>query len=217
MGIDAHRLLWQQLNKMYGNGANSVFVLAIGKYLNHSDYSPTENFREAGHNTFELVNSCIACNVNYSPTGSRISIQWEQLLYHGKGPPAAEAQRPAFENARDLLYTNYKTRERTELYKKYLKAKAALAKKKVAMMIEYQQKYGNSWKDIYEQMLLATDEYLQFDPLDREVSPLLQAIEEWEYGPLANVMAPMKEGTYSSKVYSYIVNTYSQNCTECSV
>ena len=68
-------------------------------------------------------------------------------------------------------------------------------------------------------MLLATDEYLQFDPLDREVSPLLQAIEEWEYGPLANVMAPMKEGTYSSKlrIYSYIVNTYSQSCTECIV
>ena len=177
MSIDVHRLLWQQLSKMYGNDDNSMFVLTMGKYLNFLDYSPT-NLREAGHNTFELVNSCISCNVNYSPTGSRISIQWEQLLYQGKGPPATDAQRPAFEKARDLLYTNYKTREPTELYKKYLKATAALAEKKVELMRECQQKYGNNWEAFYKEMLPATEEYQQFQFLDREVSPLLQAIDE---------------------------------------
>ena len=144
MSIDVHRLLWQQLSNMYGND-NSMFVLTIGKYLNLLDYSPN-NLREAGHNTFELVNSCISCNVNYSPTGSRISIQWEQLLCQGKGPPATDTQRPAFEKARDLLYTNYETREPTKLYKKYLKATAALAEKKVELMIECQQEYGDNWE-----------------------------------------------------------------------
>ena len=141
MSIDAHCLLWQQLTKIYGNDDKNVFVLTIGKYLNYSDYCPIENLRKAGHNTFELVNSCISCNVNYSPTGSIISIQWEQLLCHGKGPPATAMQRPAFEKAMALFYTNYETREPTELYKKYLEAKAALAEKKIEFIRECQQKY----------------------------------------------------------------------------
>ena len=50
-------------------------------------------------------------------------------------------QRPAFEKAMALLYTNYETREPTELYKKYVEAKAALVEKKVEFIRECQQKY----------------------------------------------------------------------------
>lgn len=193
MNIDAHRLLWQQLNKLYVQDDNSMFVLSIGKYLLYSDYSLVSLPEQAAYNTFNLVDDCIACNVNYTLTGSKISTQWEQLLYHGKGPAAGPAQKPAFENAKALLYVNYDTKERTQLYDNYIKAKADFGEKEVTLKIECQQKYGDNWKSIYDQLLVTTEEYQQFQPLDGEVSPLLQAIDEWEYGPLITTMAPMKE------------------------
>ena len=189
---------------MYGNDANSMFVLSMGKRLNYADYSPTEFPKVAGYNTFELVDSCIACNVNYSPTGSRISIQWEQLLDQGKGPKATAKQRPAFEKAKALLYKSYETREPSELYKKYIEAKFNLAKKKGKLMIECRQDYGDSWDTTYHELLSATEEYQQFEALDREVSPQLQAIDEWMDGPLANVMAPMKKGIISYVTYVHM-------------
>ena len=36
-----------------------------------------------------------------------------------------------------------------------------------------------------------------FQPLERKVSPLLEAIEEWVDGPLAPVMAPIKKRMYN--------------------
>ena len=194
--VDVHRLLWQKLDEVYGNDPNSMFVLTMGKALYYADYSPTKFPKVAAHNTFELVNSCIACNVNYSPTGSIISLRWEQLLYEGKGPKATEEQRPAFEKAKALLYENYETRKPTELYEKYLEAKSAFERKKVQLMRECRQKYCDNWEANYNELLPATEEYQQFQALDREVSPQLQAIDEWVYGPLANVMAPLKQGNY---------------------
>ena len=170
-----------------------MFVLSIGKYLLYADYSPVSLPQRAALNTFNLVDNCIACNVNYSPKGSKISTQWEQLLYHGKGPPAGPAQKPAFEYAKALLYINYETKERSELYKKYIKAKADFARKKVLLKMECKDSYGDNWKTIYNQLLGTTEEYQRFEPLDREVSPLLQAIDEWVDGPLITAMAPMKE------------------------
>ena len=206
MNRDAQHLLWQHLNKLYVKKADeSTFVLSIGKYLLYSDYSPVSLPQLAAYNTFELVDSCIACEVNYSLTGSRISTQWEQLLYHGKGPPADAAQKPAFENAKALLYTNYDTRERSDLYNNYIKASADFEAKKVSLTIECQQKYGDNWKTFYDQLLLATEEYQQFQPLDRDVPPLLQAIDEWVYGPLVTTMAPMKKSMYSKLVYILVI------------
>ena len=195
MSIDVHRLLWQKLNEMYGNDANGMFVLTMGKRLNYADYSPTEFPKVAAHNTFELVDSCIACNVNYSPTGSRISLQWEQLLYEGKGPKATAKLRPAFEKAKALLYKSYETREPSPLYKKYLETKFNLAKKKGELMIKCRQDYGDEWDAPYDELLHATQEYQQFQDLDREVSPQLQAIDEWVDGPLATVMTPLQKGS----------------------
>ena len=76
-------------------------------------------------------------------------------------------------------------------------------------MIEYQQQYGDKWKTIYDQMLLTTEEYQRFQPLDREVPPLLQAIDEWMYGPLVTTMAPMKKSIVNKSLILVILNLYS--------
>ena len=195
MSIDAQCLLWQQLNKKYGNDTNKTFVMTIANHLSHSDYSLAKDFREAAWNTFDLVNSCIACNANYAPTGSKISIQWKQLLFEGEGPEAGPAQESAFERAKVLLYTNYETRQRTQLYKKYCEAKEAFMEKKSAMMMEFQLKHDNNWEATLDKMLPTTEEYKQFQHLEKKISPLLQAIDEWVYGPLAIVMGPLKKST----------------------
>ena len=197
MSIDVQRLLWQQLNKKYGNDTNKMFVMTIANHLSHSDYSPAKDLREAALNTFELVNYCIECNANYAPTGSKIAFQWQQLLFEGEGPQASPAQKPAFERAKALLYTDYEAREQTELYKQYCAAKAAFVEKRFAIKMECEQRYGNNWEANFEEIFPTTEEYKVFQPLKKKVSPLLQAIEEWEYGPLAPVMAPIRESTYN--------------------
>ena len=53
------------------------------------------------------MNHCIACNPNYAPTGSKISLQWQELLFEGQGLGGTSAQKPAFERAKALLYTDY--------------------------------------------------------------------------------------------------------------
>ena len=196
MSIDVQRLLWQQLNKKYGNDTNKIFVMTIAKHLSHSDYSPAKDLSEAALNTFELVNHCIACNPIYAPTGSKISLQWQQLLFEGEGPKATPAQKPAFEKAKALLYTNYETRERTELYKEYCRAKANFIEKKFMIKRECEVAYGDHWEAKFDEKFPTTEEYQQFQPLEKKVRPLLQAIDEWVYGPLAHVMTPIKTSMY---------------------
>ena len=197
MSIDIQRLFWQQLNKKYGNDTNKMFVMTIANHLSHRDYSPPKDLREAALNTFELVNHCIECNANYAPTGSKISLQWQQLLFEGEGPQASPAQKPAFEKAKALLYTDYEARERTELYKQYCEANVAFVEKRFALKRECELKFGNGWEAIFDEIFPTTEEYKVFQPLERQVNPLLQAIEEWVYGPLAPVMAPLKKSMYS--------------------
>ena len=205
MNIDVQRLLWQQLNKKYGNDTNKAFVMTIANHLNHFDYSPAKDLREAALNTFELVNCCIGCNTNYTPTGSKVSLQWKLLLFEGEGPKATPAQRPAFERAKALLYTDYETRERTELYKQYSEAKVAFIEKRFAIKRECELKYGNKWEANFNEIFPTTKEYKVFQPLEREVSPLLKAIFEWVYGPLAPVMAPIRKSMYSKPCMGIVI------------
>ena len=197
MSFDVQRLLWQQLNKKYGNDTDKMFVMTIANHLNHSDYSPPKDLREAALNTFELLNHCIGCNANYAPTGSKISLQWQQLLFEGEGPKATPTEKPVFERAKALLYTNYETREPTELYKRYYEAKAAFVEKRFAIKRECELKYGNEWEANFNEIFPTTEEYKVFQPLEREVSPLLKVIDEWVNGPLAPVVAPMKKSMYN--------------------
>ena len=80
---DYLRLLWQELNKIYGGGrdASSVFVMTVGKKLSSCDYDITnEHAKLAAYNTFELVNETISCSTNYTPNGSWVSTMWKRLL-----------------------------------------------------------------------------------------------------------------------------------------
>ena len=78
--VDYHRLLWQELNKIYG-GASSIFVMTVGKKLSSCDYDITNEHAElAAHNTFELVNETISCSTNHTPNGSLVSTMWKRLL-----------------------------------------------------------------------------------------------------------------------------------------
>ena len=195
MSVDYHALLWQQLNKNFGEATNNAFVMAVGKFLLYSDYSSTnEDTKLAASNTFELTDACIGCGANYNPTGSKISRLWDQLLNQGKGPEAGPEQQAAFERAKRVLFKNWDAEIPTPFYQSYLDAKIAYMEKAAQMKYEYMEKFGDSWEAIYDEVIRATTEYLTWERLDKAVAPLLKAIDEWTYGPLAGTMAPMRKG-----------------------
>ena len=63
-GVDYHRLLWQELNKNFGDASSTIFVMAIGQQLSSSDYNIHDKL--AAQKTFELVNHTIPCATNYN-------------------------------------------------------------------------------------------------------------------------------------------------------
>ena len=195
MSVDYRELLWQQLNKNFGEGTNNTFVMAMGKFLLYSDYSLTnDNQKVAANNTFELTDTCVACATNYNPTGSNISLLVKQLLTAGKGPSAGPEQQAAFEQARKALYKVWDTRTPTPFYQSYLDANSAYQLKQITMKYEYQEKYGDNWEAIYDEAIKATPEYLNWDRLHKDVAPLLKAMDEWVYGPYYATFALMREG-----------------------
>ena len=199
MSVDFHELLWQQLNKTFATGTDQAFVMSIGKSLLYSDYSLTSgNEQVAVFNTFTLTDSCVACGANYNPTGSKISVLWDTLLNHGKGPQAGPEQQAAFEQARKSLFKVWDSRTPTPFYQSYLDANNAYQMKRLKMKIEYQKEYGDQWEAIFDEAIKATSEYQTYERLDKEVAPMLKAINEWIYGPLADTLAPMKKGMTAS-------------------
>ena len=96
--VDYHRLLWQELNKNFGNASTSVFVMAVGQQLSSFDYCIThEHAKLADQKMFELLDRTLSCGTNYSPTGSSVSGKWERLLKEARPRAGHEAQ-PAFED-----------------------------------------------------------------------------------------------------------------------
>ena len=177
MSVDYHELLWQQLNKNFGEGTNNTFVMAMGKSLLYSDYSLTnDNEKVAANNTFELTDTCVECATNYNPTGSNISLLVKQLLTAGKGPQAGPEQQAAFEQARKALYKVWDTRTPTPFYQSYIDANSAYQLKRITMKYKYQEKYGDNWQAIFDEAIKATPEYLTWDRLHKDVAPLLKAI-----------------------------------------
>ena len=195
MSVDYHALLWQQLNKNFGEGTNNTFVMAVGKFLLYSDYSLTnDNQKVAANNTFELTNTCLGVGPNYNPTGSTVSLLWKTLVKEGKGPSAGPEQQAAFEQARKALYKVWDTRTPTPFYQSYLDANSAYQLKRITMKYEYQEKYGDNWEAIYDEAIKATPEYLTWDRLHKDVAPLLNAIDEWVYGTLAGTLGLIRDG-----------------------
>ena len=192
------RLLWQELNKKFGGGDKSVFVMTTGQTLLHSDYDTSNP--AAGFNTFELVDKPLLCSTNYSPAESRISVKWEQLLNEGKGPNAGPQQQAAFEKAKQFLYDKYDT-EYSDSYKKYLELKKACRQKEVQMEKELQEKYNDDWKVHFEKEFYACDEYMDYDSEHRRVDPHLKAIEQWKEGPLAGILKPVRQGIHDELLF----------------
>jgi len=83
MSIDYKRLLWQELNKNFGDGESTSFLMRTGQQLLYSDYDISGSEDTAAYNTFELVNNTSSCAAVYTPNGTNISDMWHSLLYYG--------------------------------------------------------------------------------------------------------------------------------------
>ena len=202
IGVDYHRLLWQELNKKFGNASTQVFVMAVGQQLCPSEYAITYGNTElAAQNTFELVNHTIACATTYSPKGSSISKMWERLLQE-EGPKAGEEHKQAFEKARDELFAKYKEKKPKKLYQDYLDKEIALNEKKLQIRGECQND-GDQWESNFKEKLQHSKEYIEFEHAAKVVQPHLDAIEVWEHGPLVHKLRQMRQGTYIDRLQCF--------------
>ena len=189
-----HRLLWQELNKNFGN-ATTIFVMAVGQQLSSFDYDITSGHAElAAQKMFELVNHTIPCGTNYSSGGSLVSVMWERLL-QGKGPRAGPEHQPAFEKAKRALFVDYDNHKPTELYQNYLDKEIALKQKELQMKDECQNQYGDQWKVKFDEKLQVSKEYIEFQRAVDVVKPYMDDIEVWKHGPLVHNLNHMKQGT----------------------
>ena len=195
IGVDYHRLLWQELNKNFGDVSTTIFVMAVGQQLSSSDYDITAGHAElAAHKTFELVNHTIPCATNYSSKGSSVSVMWERLL-QGKGPRAGPEHQPAFEEAKRVLFVDYDKNKPTELYQGYLDKEIALKQKEFQIEEECREKYGDQWRVNFDKKSQVSKEYIEFQCAAKVVQPHLDAIEIWRHGPLVHNLNHMKQGT----------------------
>lgn len=202
IGVDYHRLLWQELNKMYGNGSSTVFVMAVGQQLCSSDYDVTGNAKMAAFNTFELVNNTISCSTNFCAAGSTVSFMWEHLQL-GTGPSAGPQQQADFYKAKEALYVDYVKSKRTKLYDEYLEKKQAREEKKIQVKTYCKNNHGDRWEEYYREGFNASTENIEFQDLAAEVIPHLNAIEVWRHGPLVHITTHIRQGTYT--LYNTVV------------
>ena len=202
MEIDYHRLLWQELNKLYG-GNSSVFVMAVGHTINCSTYDITGNAAMAACKTFELVDSAISCAVNYSPTGSSISYLW-QTLCNAKGPRADSQHQPAFEEAKKALYKNFGKRERSKFYNDYCEKKEVIKEK---IQKECKQQHGEDWEvhwaDYFDKKY-SSKEYEEIHELGKVIQRHSDAIDVWLDGTLAPDINRIKESALQNIVNLHI-------------
>ena len=171
--------------------------MAVGQQLCPSEYAITYGNTElAAQKTFELVNHTISCATTYSPKGSSISKMWERLLQE-EGPKAGKEHKQGFEKARDVLFTKYKERRPTKLYQDYLDKEIALNQKKLQIKEECQKSDGDQWESNFNEKFQNSKEYIEFESAAKVVQPNLDAIEEWECGPLVHKLKQMRQGTYT--------------------
>ena len=187
--VDYHRLLWQELNKNFGNDT-TVFVMAVGEILSSADYSIADGHAElAAKNTFQLVDRTIACAINCSK-GSSISEMWKRLL-RKKGPKPGPEEEPAFQKAKLALFVDYDKNLPTKLYKEYHDKEDALKQKEHQIDCGSQKNYGDQRKV----NLKTSKEYSDFQRVAERVKHHLDAIKVWEHGPLVHDLDHMKQGT----------------------
>ena len=196
-GVNYYRLLWQELNKKFGNASTQVFVMAVGQQLCPSEYAITYGNTElAAQKTFELVNHIIACTTTYSPKGSSISKMWERLLQE-EGPKAGEKHKPAFEKAKEALFADYKEKKRKKLYQNYVDKEIALKQRKLQIKEECQKNDGDQWESNFNEKFQNSKEYIEFERAAKVVQPNLHAIEIWEHGLLVHKLRQMRQRYYT--------------------
>ena len=193
MNADYHRLLWQELNKYFGDGVNTIFVMRPGQQLLYSDYDITGDEDRAAYNTFQLVNETLACSLIYTPNGSDISTMWEHI-FSGKGPIHCQEHKAAFEKASKLLFRKYPD-EKTKFYIEYDAKQQNLIEIRQKLKEEMKEKYGDDWEVHFDEELKETTEYIQFKDIEDRIEPHVKAIRDWEKGPLDTTIAPLEEGT----------------------
>ena len=195
VGFDCYRLLWQELNKKFGNTPTKAFVMAVGQQISPFEYRTTDgNEQLAAQKTFELVNHTIPCATTYSPNGSSISGLWKRLLQE-EGPKAGEEHRPAFEEAMVALFGGYDKSKHTDLYQDYIDKENALNEKKRKIKDECQKEYGDHWESNFNDNLQLSKEYTEFQHAFNLVKPHLDDIEVWQHGPLVHKLKKMEQGT----------------------
>jgi len=207
MSIDYKSLLWQELNKNFGDGTSTTFVMSIGQQLLYSDYDVSGDQDIAAYNTFQLVDETLSCAHIYTPNGSNISAMWKQLLFRGRGPRAGPQQQAAFEKARKILYKSYPS-EKTAFYIEYDTKQNELSAVKKDLKEKMEEKDGDDWEVHFDEELEETAEYRAFQDIEEWVGIHVQAIREWEKGPLAGTMAPLEEGT----VHGYRNTLFNLKC-----
>ena len=192
MSADYHYLLWQELNKNFGDGVNTMFVMRPGQQLLYSDYDVSCDVDIAAYNTFQLVNETLACSLIYTPNGSNISTMWEHI-FHGKGPSPGPEHKEAFEKARKHLFKKYPD-EKSKFYIEYDTKQQELIETRKKLKDTMKQDHGDDWEVSFDEELKETMEYIQFKAIEDRIAPHLQAIREWEKGPLDATIAHLEEG-----------------------
>ena len=204
MSVNYESLLWQELNKNFGDGVSTTFVMRTGQQLLYSDYDVSGDMDVAAYNTFQLVNETLSCAPIYTPNGSNISTMWSQLLIGGRGPNAGPQQQAAFDKARKILYKSYPS-EKTTFYTEYDTKLGELLDKKKDLKKEMKDEYGDDWEVNFDEQLEETKEYRAFQDIEKRVGPHVKAIREWEKGPLANTIAPLEEGIVHIHINIYLI------------
>ena len=57
------------------------------------------------------------------------------------------------------------------------------------------ERYGDDWEVHFDEEFKETTEYIQFKDIEDRIEPHIQAIRDWEKGPLDVTIAPLEEGT----------------------
>lgn len=188
--IDYQRLLWQQLNGMLANDDLSMFVQSDGQLLDPVDFQPLN--QKSDYNTSLLVDDTVKCAINKADAGAHYSVLWKQLITSGQGPPSDELDEVKFENARSLLYKNYPT-QISDYYKKWNDVYRQYRIELVQLEDNMKQKYGDSWKEHYEEQKNLVSSYNKYNMMKPHVEPAIESILQYRYGKYYSQIQSLSE------------------------
>ena len=189
MSVDYHRLIWQELNKSFANSIDTIFVMRPGKQLSYYKYDVHSDHAE--YNTYRLVDETIACSPTYTPKGSKLSTMWE-YLFQGQGSLQDPKHKKDFERACEFLYEQYPARK-SKFYVEYDTKQRELMEVKQKLKDEMIKNYPDDWKVYYNEKIVESEEYIQFEDIKERITPYLRAVKIWEYGLQTTIVDSFKK------------------------